>query len=694
MVNRHQDIIRYALILVAVLVISFFFPKAGKFKYEFEQGKPWKYDNLIAPFNFGIQKTADELKEEKATLLKDFSPYYHLDTLVYKDKKAAFINNFNSQFGSLEKPAKHSRKNARDSVEYLNTGLSIINQLYYKGIINLEENHTETGKDRPIILLKKDNLAEKHTTGEFYTLDDAFNFMHRTIEAKKEINADFLVPLLEDAIAYNIFFDASTTKKYQDELLENISLNRGMVQRGEMIIQKGSIITPEKYQVLMSYRQEDAKRTIGDQKAIIIFWGNFLLTSLILIIFTFFVKAFSPEVFHNNNKLVFVLLLISLMIILISTLVKSQVNVLYAVPFCIVPIVLRNFFGASLALHAHITLVLLSSFIVPFGIEYSFLQMMAGMVAIFTTIRAYYWSQFFISNAFILITYLVGYFAISILQGGSFEGINYNNMGLLGLNVLLTLLAYPLIPIFERVFGFVSELTLMEYSDINKPLLKELSLKAPGTFNHSLSVANLAEAAAYEIGANSMLVKVGALYHDIGKMENPLYFIENQKGDINPHDDLPYDESARIIVNHVKRGIEIAKKHKIPDILIDFIRTHHGTTRVEYFYQSFLKNFPDRKVDEGIFRYPGPRPYSRETAVLMMADSCEAASRSLKNPSNEDIENLVETLVNSKIDQDQFINCDITFKDINTIKKVLKKMLNSMYHVRVAYPDEKMSNGK
>jgi putative nucleotidyltransferase with HDIG domain len=234
----------------------------------------------------------------------------------------------------------------------------------------------------------------------------------------------------------------------------------------------------------------------------------------------------------------------------------------------------------------------------------------------------------------------------------------------------------------------------MEYSDINKPLLKELSLKAPGTFHHSLSVANLAEAAAYEIGANSMLVKVGALYHDIGKMENPLYFIENQKGDINPHDDLPYDESARIIVNHVKRGIEIAKKHKIPDILIDFIRTHHGTTRVEYFYQSFLKNFPERKVDEGIFRYPGPRPYSRETAVLMMADSCEAASRSLKNPSNEDIDNLVETLVNSKIEQDQFINCDITFKDINTIKKVLKKMLNSMYHVRVAYPDEKMSNGK
>ncbi|MDX2001349.1 MAG: HDIG domain-containing protein [Chitinophagales bacterium] len=685
-VNRHLDIIRYIFILLVVLTIAFFFPKAGKFKYEFELGKPWRYENLIAPFSFGIQKTAEEIDAERANIVRSFAPYYRLDSTVSEARKSIFINRFNSQYLKDKQSGSLLRV---DSARYINTGISILTDLYNRGIVNLDERHRKEGLSKQIILMKKDNLGEKTTINELYSLKEAFNHMRIEVEDNPKINSEYLMPILEEAIAYNVFFDNATTDKYLNELLENVSLNRGMVQSGEMIIQKGSIITPEKYQVLVSFRQEEALRTIGDRKSQIIFLGNFLLTLIILLIFTFFVKSFSPEVYVSNNRLVFVYVIITIMIAVISFVVQSgQLQLLYAVPFCIVAIVLRTFFGTTLALHAHIALVLLTSFLVPFGIEFAFLQMVAGMIAIFTTIKAYYWSQFFISNAIILVTYLLGFFSISIIQGGSLEAINVNTLGFLSLNVLLTLLAYPLIPVFEKIFGFVSDITLMEYSDINKPLLKELSLKAPGTFHHSLSVANLAEAAAYEIGANSLLVKVGSLYHDVGKMENPTFFGENQHSGVNPHDDLSNEDSARIIVNHVKRGIEIAKKHKVPDILIDFIRTHHGTTRVEYFYQSSLKNHPDKKVDESMFRYPGPRPYSKETAVVMMADSCEAASRSLKNPTNEDIENLVESLIASKIDQNQFVNCDITFREINIIKRVLKKMLNSMYHVRIAYPEQ------
>jgi cyclic-di-AMP phosphodiesterase PgpH len=354
--------------------------------------------------------------------------------------------------------------------------------------------------------------------------------------------------------------------------------------------------------------------------------------------------------------------------------------------FCIVPIIVRTFFGTANALYTHLAIMMLASFVIPLGNDFIVLNMLAGMVAIFYNIKNNYWSQFFLSNGLILVTYLLGYIAMSVSNEGSFATVNYQNFGWLSLNILLTLLAYPFIPMLEKAFGFVSEITLLELSDINKPLLKELSIKAPGTFQHSLQVANLAEAAAYEIGANAMLAKTGALYHDIGKTLNPTYFIENQSSEVNPHDELTFEESARIIVSHVADGIELAKKYKLPDIIIDFIRTHHGSSRVEFFYQSFLKNFPDEAIDEKLFSYPGPLPYSKETAIVMMSDTVEAAARSLKNPTRDMLDELVEKLIAFKISQNQFINSDITFKEINVVKKILKKMLHSIYHARVEYP--------
>lgn len=685
--NRHQDIIRYTFILVIVVTISSLFPRYGKFKYDFELGKPWKYETLFAPFDFGIMKAENELVEERNKIRESFTPYYRLDTTVAISEKADFTAAFDDALAERRSLPKDSLPRV-DSARNANLALAILNKIYDAGVIKIPEDQRDK-KSKAINVLQTENVAEKRRIGDFYTIQEAFTLMRETIQDREAINEDFLLPLLEDAISYNITYDEENTNKYQNEALDNLSLTRGGVLEGEKIIMEGDIVSENKYQVLMSFKNEESNRTISTQKSNMIMLGNFLLTLLVITIFMIFNRAFTPTVFFSNQKLIFTLILLTLMVAVVSSLVKARVGILYAIPLCIFPIILRTFFGARLALHAHLTLVLLISFIVPLGIEFGLLQLLAGMVAIFTTIRAYYWSQFFASNAYILITYLAGFLATTLIQSGEVGEASLANMGMLTLNVLLTLLAYPLIPVFEKLFGFVSEITLLELSDINKPLLKDLSLKAPGTFHHSLSVANLAEAATSEIGGNAMLVKVGALYHDIGKMDDPMYFIENQHADINPHDDLPYEESAAIIIGHVKKGIDMAKKHNLPDIIVDFIRTHHGTTRVEYFYQSYLKNFPEEKIDDELFRYPGPLPYSKETAVLMMADSCEAASRSLKNPTNEDIENLVERLVNNKIEQNQFTNADITFKEISQVKKVLKKMLNSMYHVRIAYPESK-----
>lgn len=673
--------------LVAVGMTALF-PRYGKFRYAFEIGRPWKYETLIAPFDFGILKSQEAMDTERVNIQSNFIPYYRLDSVAEYNAKKAFSDALAVRLKNQRELDIPKTEHIKDSAKTLALGIGIINDIYDKGIINTTKEHYENGISELYVFYEPAE-AERKRVDNFYTLQSAFAEMQEKIGNTKNKNIDVLLPMLQEALKYNITFDEATTNRLLKNSLETISLSQGGVVEGEKIISEGDIVTQDKYQILVSLKQAESTRTLTQDKRTMITLGNFLLTLIVLSVFMISMRSFAPEVFISNQKLFFTLLLMLLMVALVSTLVKTQLNILYAIPFCIVPIILRTFFGSRVAMYAHACLVLLCGFIVPLGIEYTFMQFMAGMIAIFTTIRAYYWSQFFTSNAYILFTYLAAYIATSLIQNGSVQEIDLGNVGMLGLNVLLTLMAYPLIPVFEKLFGFVSEITLLELSDINKPLLKSLSLKAPGTFNHSLSVANIAEAAANEIGANAMLVKVGALYHDIGKMDTPEYFIENQHADINPHDDLPYEESAQIIIGHVKKGVDHAKKHKLPDILVDFIRTHHGTTRVEYFWQNYIKNFPDQEHKDERFRYPGPLPYSKETAILMMADSCEAASRSLKNPTNDDIEQLVERLINNKIDQNQFVNADITFKEISQVKKVIKKMLNSMYHVRIAYPTGK-----
>jgi hypothetical protein len=398
-----------------------------------------------------------------------------------------------------------------------------------------------------------------------------------------------------------------------------------------------------------------------------------------------FLKKYRPEIYYNNVKVTFIFFNILLMVFVTTLVVKYNEVYVFVVPLCILPLILKTFFDARLGLFVHVLTVLILGFVVPNSFEYIFLQIIAGIVTILTVSELYKRANLFISVGQITLIYIIGYFAFHIIHEGNLDNVRWFTFGFFLLNGMITLFAQPLIYIYEKIFGMVSDVSLLELSDTNSKLLKELSNKAPGTFHHSLQVANLAEAAAHEIGANAMLVRVGALYHDIGKMNHPTYFTENQITNANPHDDLPPKESARIIVDHVIEGIEIARRNKLPDRVIDFIRTHHGTTLVYYFFRK--QQDLDPEVKEEQFRYPGPIPFSKETAILMMSDSVEAASKSLKNPTFNMINDFVDKIIGGQMQANQFLNADITFKEIETVKKVLKQKLTNVYHLRVEYPE-------
>ena len=685
LINRHQDIFKILLSIAAIAIVIYVFPKTGKFKYQYETGRPWKHENLIAPFDFAIQKSEEELSKEREAITKEIVPHYRIDQQIFDKEKTKFTALFNSRVKRFNKDT--TQNFSIDSALHLEFGLGLLEKLYSEGIVQFIPEHEGLPTESHIVILRE-NIAGKRKVSELKDLQKSLIYMEKELEINPEYFSALLMPILESSLKFNAFHDDSTMLKLQKEKIENISLTRGLVKKGETIVRKGDIVTLESFQKLLSLDEEFEKRVVGLKQANVITLGYLCLIIIVALIFSSYVYYYQKDVRQSVRKVFFVLMLIVAMVCLVAVVVKRDLPVLYAIPFCIVPIILRTFFSSTLALYVHLVVVLISGFLIPYGYGFVFMQITAGIVAIIGNVRARYLTQFFKSCALILLTYVAAYTGVSLIQEGTFN-IDFYVLPWLVANVFLTLLAFPLIPIFEKFFGFVSEITLVELSDLNKPLLKKLSIETPGTFQHSLQVANLGEAAAGEIGANPLLIKVGALYHDIGKMEKPVFFIENQNAGANPHDDLPPEESAKIIINHVKSGIELGKKHRLPDVLLDFIRTHHGTTRVEYFYQRFLQLNPDTTIEVEEFTYPGPIPYSKETAVLMMADTVEAASRSLKLPTSENISELVETLIDNQVAQKQFSNANITFKDISVCKKVFKKLLNSIYHVRIEYPSSR-----
>ncbi|WP_424303243.1 HD family phosphohydrolase [Eudoraea sp.] len=536
------------------------------------------------------------------------------------------------------------------------------------------------------LYLIKDGEARRLQSDALYRMEAMDDSITKMLNEKRlgSYDADFKT-LFYDVLQPNVSFDEELTRRELEEAISEISLTRGNVDEGKLIIARGEVVEAENLKILESLKAEYESELWTENNYYFILFGYTILVALVLMMLFLFLKKYRPEVFRNNVKVTFIFFNILLMVFITTLVVKYNEAYVYVVPLCIMPLILKTFFDARLGLFVHVLTVLILGFVVPNSFEYIFLQIIAGIVTILTVSELYKRANLFISVGQITLIYIIGYFAFHIIHEGNLDNVNWYIFGFFFLNGMITLFAQPLIYIYEKMFGMVSDVSLLELSDTNSKLLKELSNKAPGTFHHSLQVANLAEASANEIGANAMLVRVGALYHDIGKMNNPTYFTENQVTSINPHDDLDPKESARIIINHVIEGIELARKYNLPDRVVDFIRTHHGTSFVYYFYKK--QQELDDPVKESDFRYPGPIPFSKETAILMMADSVEAASKSLNNPTYQIIDEFVEKIITGQMNGNQFLNANITFKEIQMIKKVLKQKLTNIYHLRIEYPE-------
>ncbi|MGB1248637.1 MAG: HD family phosphohydrolase [Chitinophagales bacterium] len=672
--KKTQLVVQLGLAIASIIFIYWIFPKVNRFQYDYEQGKPWAYQDLYSPFDFSVLKSVEAIEQEEQAINDA-----HLDHYLFQENREQEVQEKFSlllegrweQLDSTEQADNDYAKLQRD-------GEKLISAIYEESIIDKAPNED--------VVLMQGNTAHNVSAYQVKGINYAIEEIEDFYEGKD--GSSISMPILKIIVDVNYLYDDSLNQQILAQKLAKISTTGGLVQKGQIVIEKGEVISDETYQKLLSFEKSYEEKVVGESQMRWLSVGYLILISIAIAVLILYLFFYKPKLFLNIRHYFFVLILINLALLATSTAVKLVPLYILFVPYCIIPIVLRSFFKRELALYVHLVIILIAGFFIPKSFHFVFIQVVAGIIAIYGNKDVRYWSQFFSAIGFILLAYLMSYIGFALITEGNLNAISLPIIGCLFANVVLTFLAYPLIPFFERIFGLISEISLAEYTDLNKPLLKKLSLEAPGTFQHSLQVANLAEAATAEIGGNSLLVKVGGLYHDVGKLERPVYFIENQSG-LNPHSKIGYEQSAEIIIGHVTNGIKIAKKAGLPSVIVDFIRTHHGTTRVEYFYRLHTQEVPPEHIDEDKFVYPGPSPFTKEQAVLMMADSVEAASKSLQKPSYEQLEGLIDKIVDSQMSKKQFDNAPITFKEIKTCKKVFLKMLASIYHVRIAYPDEK-----
>jgi len=681
--DRYDSFFKLFIFLFAMVLIVFIFPKDSKFKYEFQKGKPWVHQDLIAPFDFAVLKPKGQINEEKKEIEKTKQYFFELDTLVSNKVISTLINSTQDKIAI--QPDSVSLKD--EFKQKLNLIISALDSIYRIGVVDIQPVIEMHGADIEQIEVKVGNVVKSKETKSLQSLKSALMGFETTIANLSPQLYRIIIDGLEKNFSYNLQFDEATTSRIYNETIQKLSLTQGLVIKGESVISKGEIIDGGKYLTLESLKYTFESKIGGSNQFWFILLGQSLLVSLVLFALALFFLLFRHGIFSSDIQLSFILSLLVLFVFASKYSIGIDFFSIYLVPFCMLPIIVRTFFDTRTALFTYLVLILIVGFIAPNPYEFILIQMITGIITIFSVVSIRNRGQLFASSGVIFIIYSLCFIGVSLVQEGSFYSIDYTVISWFFVSSMLTLFAYPLIYLFEKIFGFVSEVTLLEIADTNNKLLRELNLKAPGTFQHSLQVANLAEEAIRAIGGNTLLVRVGALYHDIGKMKAPLYFIENQISHINPHDELSAEESAQIIIQHVNDGIQIAKKYQLPDIIIDFIRTHHGTSSVRFFLTNYKNQNPDIDIDESIFNYLGPIPYSKETTVLMMADSVEAASRSLKVYDIASIDRLVDAIIQGQMDEGQYANADITLKDISKIKKMFKKKLMNMYHVRVAYPE-------
>lgn len=667
--NRHNTFYRLFLFALAAVVIVYLLPKVPHFPYDLTdiKGKVWQHENLVAPFAFAIEKSPEELEAEKALTIQNLDPCYLTNEQISGQTKKEFAR----LWSEIKTTSDPRTQRIPEFYDWLDS-------LYSRGIIKREPHHQQ-------ILYIKGSYGQDMNVLDF---PDALQADTLIEEKMEELGlAENLRERVANVVVQpNLLFDSAYTQRMRMQELEGLALTRGGKSKGQTIIREGDVVTEERYEELLSLKAA-YKLQGGGSKPWVIMLGQALLVITCLTILFIFLRLFRRETLGSDTKVMFILLMMVLMVVL-SRIPAVFVTVpLLAVPFCILPVVMRAFFDTRTALFAHLLTMFMITMSVPDKqYDFIFIQVIAGIASIFSIVNMRNRSQIFFSVIIIFSAYAAVWLGLQMVEEGTLFALNFRPLLFFAFSAFLVLLAYPLIYFFEKMFGFVSDVTLLELSDTNHPLLRELASKAPGTFQHSLQISNLAEEAIHRIGGNALLVRTGALFHDIGKADMPMYFIENKVGDVNPHDELSFEESARIIISHVEIGIEKAKAARLPDAVIDFIRTHHGTTNTAYFLTMFKKNNPEQEINEELFRYPGPIPFSKETAVVMMADAVEAASRSLTRYDLAAIDDLVDRIIGHQMEQEQFNNADITLRDIAQIKIIFKKKLRSIYHVRLAYP--------
>ncbi len=674
---NHSLIYKLFLYIAAVVLVVYLFPKGGQFKYEFQKGKPWQYENYYAPFDFAIQKSVAEIEKEKLQIKASSKQFFEYNEKIVVNIK----NNISTKIGEALSSSQRSeieKNNLNQKAE------QIVDDIYEFGYLEVS---SEQEFKNVTITLRRGNKIHDIPPHNLFKSAQILKFINAKIGIQPFTQEESaIINIIYSELKPNVSFDEDLTQKVLQENLNKVSYTKGLVSEKERIIFKGDIVQGQNLTILNSLKNYFESQFWSKSNYNWIVFGYTILVALAFLMLMLFLRKYRIEIFDNNNKVTFIFFNILLIVLLITLIVKYDAKYIYVAPIVILPLVLKAFFDARLGLFAHVLTVLLLGFIVPNSFEFIFLQIIAGIVTILTISELYKRANLFISVLQITFVYCVAYFAFSIIQEGNAQNLNWEKFVYFALNGAATLFVLPLIYVFEKLFGLVSDESLKELSNTNSKLLRELSEKAPGTFQHSLQVANLAEASANEVHANAMLVRTGALYHDIGKMENPMYFTENQSTNVNPHNELTPKDSAQIIISHIIKGVELAKKHHLPDRVIDFIRTHHGTSLVYYFYKT-EEELSGGEVDLKYFQYPGPIPFSKETAILMMCDAVEAASKSIKEPTAIAFDNLVEKIVNKQMEDGQFMNADITFKELQTIKKVLKKKLKNIYHLRIEYPE-------
>ena len=662
------------LILSSSILILYIFPLGGQFKYEFQKGRVWQYPDFYSPFDFSILKSDIEFKNDQEEVLSNLKSYLNADQKLKDQIITKYSEEFPRFFSNMDNPQ------AIDSL--FAYGQQLLDEIYYYGVLPPNFTH----KRNSDILLIQGQSEIPINISELFKSETLFEYISDRLEdSKLNKYEDIYKDLFFEIITPNVSINKNFFETSKQQAFQNISRSRGFVAAGEFIVAKGEVVNQDTFEKLNSLRNEFTLQK-DDKNFVWIQVGYSILIILIFTLLLLFLFTYRYKIYEDNRKLTFIFFNILTVISAVTLTVNFNTDYVFAVPICILPLIIKAFFDARLGLFTHVLTVLLLGFIVPNSFEFVFLQITAGIITIQSVAQLYRRANLFISVGQIVLVYLIGYIAFTTIQEGSILKISFTPLALFVLNGLLMLFVQPLIYIYERVFRLVSDVSLLEMTDTNSILLKELSDKAPGTFHHSLQVANIAEAAANEIGANSLLVRVGALYHDIGKLTAPMYFSENQTTGFSPHERLTPKESANIIIDHVSEGVKIAKKHKLPDRVIDFIETHHGTSLVYFFYKKQEELYPDAlNIDD--FRYKGPRPFSKETAILMMADAVEAASKSLKSPDITKLQEFVDKIIDGKMSEQQFNSSDITFAEIETVKNVLFKKLINVYQLRVEYPE-------